>query len=989
MSMKSTIAALAFAALMPQVASAQMTSTLFSDDFSSGALDGWTVIDVNNDAKTWAVRSDRYSNNQPAAYAQYGMPSNDWLITPALQLTAGREYTLKMKYGHAGYSPEAITIAYGTAPTAEAMTTMLLEKTDVSAAFDTAPVEFEQTFTPEADGVYYIGVHSGGYDKYYLIIDDFSLEAAVNSAAPAAATVSVVSGERGALQADVTIVCPTKDMAGNDLAQPLTKVVLSRDGQTIKTWENDEITPTLTYTDKEGKQGLNTYTVQVYNAAGEGMTASAQAKLGVDIPADVLDAVVSDDEVDGTPALRISWSAVGEEGANGGYVDPAQVKYNIYDVVQSYYSTTIQLKGTTEAGVTTYDLATNPDEGEQRDINNLYAIDAENVAGQSQAYYVGGVRIIGEPYMLPYDETVALGKLNGKLYWNEKSTTTSAIHYTNSNDSFDDALNSGCLSWTPNDETDLYMLNTGKISLEGAVSPVVRFAAKSTPQTQGSVTVAVLPQGGELVKLATIDFSTVNEEGWQTAKADLSQFADSRYVIVKFIFEGVKGTAIYLDDIHVADELSDNLALSMQAPASTVAGSETLVNITVENTGSNEAAAYTVRLMADDEEVWSIDETETLASHAKKVYAATYVPSVFLTAEKIELKAVVEFEDDLDDDDNEAVATVELKAPTAPQAENLVAQNDNGSVALSWQQPSSLMMAITEDFESYRPNTVDGGETPSSTEKNLWGEWSAIDKDAAWTESYFSTKMPFDGYKYAFVLYNPELWNAAMLEALPALQPHSGSQYMMSTHNMVSWLTAPAQNNWLVSPELDGQAQEISFWARSYSEENAETYTVRYSTSGIEADSFTEVEGAAGSVPGEWTEVKVQLPEGTKRFAICQTTASNANIFMLDDVTYYANAGEIASYNIYVDGELVANVGADNLQYEVEGLAEGEHEFAVTVVYADGQQSQPVVATVMVATGIVTVSQQAAQAEMFNLKGQAVGGGYHGIVVSGGKKIVR
>ena len=318
-----------------------------------------------------------------------------------------------------------------------------------------------------------------------------------------------------------------------------------------------------------------------------------------------------------------------------------------------------------------------------------------------------------------------------------------------------------------------------------------------------------------------------------------------------------------------------------------------------------------------------------------------------------------------------------------------MAQNDNGSVALSWQQPSSLMMAITEDFESYRPNTVDGGETPSSTEKNLWGEWSVIDKDAAWTESYFSTKMPFDGYKYAFVLYNPELWNAAMLEALPALQPHSGSQYMMSTHNMVSWLTAPAQNNWLVSPELDGQAQEISFWVRSYSEENAETYTVRYSTSGIEADSFTEVEGAAGSVLGEWTEVKVQLPEGTKRFAICQTTASNANIFMFDDVTYYANAGEIASYNIYVDGELVANVGADNLQYEVEGLAEGEHEFAVTVVYADGQQSQPVVATVMVATGIVTVSQQAAQAEMFNLKGQAVGGGYHDIVVSGGKKIVR
>ncbi|MBQ9645961.1 MAG: choice-of-anchor J domain-containing protein [Prevotella sp.] len=989
MKLKSTITALAFAALMPQMASAQTTSVIFSDDFSSMSLDGWTVIDADNDGKGWSVKSDRYSNNQPAAHAQYGRPSNDWLITPALQLTAGREYTLKMKYGHAGYSPEIITIAYGTAPTAEAMTTMLLESSDVNTAFDTAPVEFEQTFTPEADGVYYIGVHSGGYDKYYLIVDDFSLEAAVNSAAPAAATVSVVAGERGALQADVTIVCPTKDISGNDLTQPLTKVVLSRDGQTIKTWENDEITATLNYTDTEAKQGANAYTVQVYNEAGEGMVASVMVNLGVDVPAGVLDAVVSDDEVDGMPALRINWSAVGEEGANGGYVDPAQVKYNIYDVVQSYYSTTIQLKGTTEPGVTTYDLGSNPDEGEQRDIYQLYAVDAENVAGLSEAYYVGGVRIVGEPYMLPYDETVALGKLSDKLYWSEKSTSTSAIHYTSSSESFDDALNSGCLSWTPNDETDLYMFNTGKISLEGAVNPVVRFAAKSTPGTQGSLSVAVLPQGGEMVRLATIDFSTISEEGWQTAKADLSQFADSRYVIVKFIFEGVKSTAIYLDDIHVADELSDNLTLSMQAPANAVVGSEMQVNITVENNGGNDASAYTVRLMADDEEVWSINETETLASHAKKVYTATYVPSIFLTAEKAELKAVVEYEDDLDDDDNEAVATVELKAPTAPKAEDLMAQNNDGTVALSWQQPSSLMMAITEDFESYRPNTVDGGESTTSAEKNLWGEWSTIDKDASWTESYFTTKMPFDGYKYAFVLYNPELWNAAMLEALPALQPHSGSQYMMSTHNASFWST-PAQNNWLVSPELDGQAQEISFWVRSYSETDAETYTVRYSTTDAEADSFTEVEGAAGSVLGEWTEVKVQLPEGTKRFAICQTTANNANIFMLDDVTYYSNAGEIASYNVYVDGELVANVGADELlQYEVEGLAEGDHEFAVTVVYADGMQSQPVVTTVMVTTGIVTASRQAAPTEMYNLKGQTVGAGYRGIVVSGGKKMVK
>ncbi|MBO5611498.1 MAG: choice-of-anchor J domain-containing protein [Prevotella sp.] len=993
--LKNVFAALGLTLLLPAAANAQQTSVVFSDDFSSGNISAWTVIDVNNDSKTWAYMDNRFANNQGAAGCLYGTPGDDWLITPALNLTAGREYTLRFKYGNAGYGPDKMTVAMGREATVEGMTTTLLAETDVNNEFASAAADYTKTVTVDEDGVYYIGIHSTGNDTFYLIIDDFAVETSVNTDAPAAPAIEAVAGEQGALKVDLTITCPTTNAAGGELTSPLTKVVLNRDGEMIKTWEGSDIAATLTYTDNDAKQGVNTYAVSAFNESGESPAATAQVKAGVDVPTPV-QAFITDDEVDGVPAMTAQWEAVSETGANGGYVNPQLVKYNIYDIVTDYYSTTTQLKATTEEGATSFNFGINPDEGEQKDIARLYAIAAENAAGQGDIYYIGGIRIIGEPYMLPFEETVAQGKNNGKLWWSEKSSDYSASWYTNSSETYNDEQNSGSISWTPTEETDLFALNTGKISLEGAVNPVVRFAVKSTPATASKVSVAISKQSGDDEVLATIDFTEETEEGWKTAKADLKDFLDSRYVIVKFIFEGVKGTTIYLDDIHVEDELSDNLALKMDAPASTIKGSETKVNITVENTGSNAAADYTVKLFADNEEVWSATESESLQSHSKKAYEATFVPTLFDEAESLELKAVVEWSDDLDEDDNEATATVELKEASAPQPENLQIEGENGGYTLTWNGPSDLLLSVTDDFESYKPNTVDAGENTSDEVKGLWGEWTTYDKDGAWTDAVFNTKLPFEGYKYAYVLFNPSLYNADLLAAVPALNPHSGNQYMMAVNNYSMWTSNP-QDNWLISPELTGIEQEISFWARSYSEEYPETYIVRYSTTDTQESSFAvvEAENAEGTLPAEWTEVKVTVPEGTKYFAICQSTpGDNAKIFMLDDVTYYTSAGEVVSYNIYLDGELIGNVPAgEDVDFSYlysESLSVDTHDFSVAAVYANGQQSQPVsVSVVITGIGNVESNHVSTDGKAYSISGQAVGKNYRGIIIVNGKKVVK
>ena len=113
-----------------------------------------------------------------------------------------------------------------------------------------------------------------------------------------------------------------------------------------------------------------------------------------------------------------------------------------------------------------------------------------------------------------------------------------------------------------------------------------------------------------------------------------------------------------------------------------------------------------------------------------------------------------------------------------------------------------------------------------------------------------------------------------------ALLPNSGDQYLICPS--VDW---PAENDdWLVSPRLDGRSQTISFYAKAASYDY-EWMRVYYSTTDTHPDSFIKIsDGDQVYVSDYWTQYSYELPEGAKYFAIqcCRRVV----FLLIDDVTY-------------------------------------------------------------------------------------------------------
>ena len=75
----------------------------------------------------------------------------------------------------------------------------------------------------------------------------------------------------------------------------------------------------------------------------------------------------------------MAWKAVGNTGANGGYVDTDKVWYRIYDVDQSNNDMVAELRDSVQG--TSYDIDYDTNAGEQKAIQ--FGLSASNSAGNS------------------------------------------------------------------------------------------------------------------------------------------------------------------------------------------------------------------------------------------------------------------------------------------------------------------------------------------------------------------------------------------------------------------------------------------------------------------------------------------------------------------------------------------------------------------------------------------------------------------------------
>lgn len=113
-------------------------------------ISDWTVIDVNSDG-AWQG-SDGAGVVLSMSYTQ---PQDDWIISPALSLSAGKSYIVSYTLNSTGgFEPETMEVALGTAATADAMTEIIANESfqgEISSYY---------RITPETAGNYYLGFHA-------------------------------------------------------------------------------------------------------------------------------------------------------------------------------------------------------------------------------------------------------------------------------------------------------------------------------------------------------------------------------------------------------------------------------------------------------------------------------------------------------------------------------------------------------------------------------------------------------------------------------------------------------------------------------------------------------------------------------------------------------------------------------------------------------------------------------------------------------------
>lgn len=956
-------------ATLPALAQGSALTVPFEEPFDTvTSVENYTFIDANNDGYKWI-----YSPTRKSLCTQSDWEDNahdDWVITPAISLTGGKTYKLTFDLASTaafiGYAKLAVTL--GTAATAEAQTTVLLADKQSPDGSESVEVDFHIAET----GTYYIGFHDitpqGGYN---MTVDNLRLDIGLDPSAPAAVSgLTVTPGARGALSATLSFTAPTLN-TGNTALSDITAFHIYRGDSLIATADAAAPGQAVTYTDNTvPTDSTYSYTVAAVNAAGEGVKASAKAFIGKDYPLPAKNIKV----IDNGTNLTISWDPATETGARGGYVDPSEVVYTIYDILDDGSG----MARDTVRGANSYVIPMQTNEGEQRYI--YYGLRAQNAQGYNDIFPTPWV-VIGKPSTLPFEESFK-GRTQRQYWWRQ---STGMYSFSTTGESADG--DGGCVyyrGWAGSEES---WLNTAKISLAGAKRPTLMLNYRSDAYMPMVLYVDILKANGEKDSLLIADLNDNDMEDWQTFKADLSAYASEPFIVVKFhALSQDSYTEVYLDNISITDLPQTDLALTINSVDDHISrGESKQLVLRVTNKGADDISLAHLAVAADDDIIYDQDITTTIPSYGWRNIKVPYTANILGEDSTLALSAVVTTDGDENDANNSVVASLDIFDSQATPVDNLQGSMQDTKVSLSWEMPDEVQTESTYDFESDEPWSYS------------FGSWKTIDGDNGVAPMLWSGyTYPSMGDQFAYTVFNPADVYEGM-EYDDNYAAHSGSQYAVATQSVNAGDGSLAdQDNWLISPALSGKAQTIRFYAantlRPSGTSTPERFEVLTSTTDNSQSSFSAVGETRSVDGGKWTLFEVEVPDSTRYFAIHHvSTADEAYIFRLDDFTYLTSGGTVSKFNIYQDGTLLKQSSTPYATLDSDGQA---HTYSVTALYANGCESAPRSVTVAT-TGISTVKQIAVKnGFIYNVKGQLVrrDGNTHGlpagIYIINGKKIV-
>ena len=894
----------------------------FNDEVAAKTM---TVIDANEDDETWQFFGDCFI----CGVSQEGLDDDDWLVTPAFNLSKDSVYQVSMDVkAEEGYSE---TVAVGQKAEAASLTQTVLTPTKVdNVNYRT----LSAVFAPKHDGACHIGVHALSLyaEGSYLYLDNLKVKCIGSVKCPGAVTEAKAEpvGASTDRKVAISFKAPVVNMGGEALTANLKHITVKRltDNKVVEKFSNIIPGDICQMTDTPSVDGTVSYEITAENAVGKGETVTVSTYVGLDQPGAVENLKISSTD-DGQ--VTASWDAP-SKGKHGGLIDKASLKYNIANVDGS------SLKSTTVSEPSFSEQMTM--KGDEQRLA-WYVITPRTQQGKGIAASTDTV-FVGKPYAVPYAESFAKRSMQRGPWYGSMSALAewNIMQYGTYADAAD--LDNGFIAFSTVTTGASSDFIGPKITLKDTHNPRLSFYVWNMKRSIHHLRVALRTPDGKLHQLDDIlpnDFDGEDNDGrWLKYSYSLSDLRSYEYV--QLIFTGVGGNTedltsivpLYVDQINVDDPLSFNLMMGdVSAMIDKVSvGDDVTVFANISNTGDRDAADFDICLYRGETLVGKTHVDELAAGQNTDVELKD-APNSDAALSSL-YHAEIAWDSDEEASDNVSKNVVVTVLPGRPFVKDAKAEaaDDMQSVAISWSEPEGISNGaeaedVVEDFESYVPFTI-----------SHFGEWTLMDNDGASTLGIQDGSGDFVQYDNVEAPMAFQVFNPSAVSLSPLYFPtHSGKQVAAA----FSAGRYTANDDWLISPEVDG-AQTITFWACSPNNNyygTQEEMEVLCSVEGKSIGSFKKV-GSTITVPGQWTQYSADLPEGARYFAL-RCTSKDQYILFVDDIKYRkAGTGlKLLGYNVYRDGMRLNASPITATKYTDNRSVDTDVTYSVKAVYNTGE----------------------------------------------------
>lgn len=901
------------------------------DEFDDELLFGqYPTIDINQDNNTWWIDASKGR----AVYSSSDIDAADYLCVGPFELTAGAKYNFSMLAGGHGVS-ECVGVYVGT----DAGDSGSFDREIVAPVYvqpSSGDTQLTGSFVADESGLFYFAIAAlSPASRQNLYVYNIRITEAGTNVPAAVTDLKAVPAENG-----MTVSCtlPAKTLGGDNAA--VTSVIISRDNNRVA-----EVTSGIadgeafSWTDTETvADGLHHYIVSAVNASGTGEEASCTAWWGEDRPGRPVNMRVYEDLE--TPGLmHVIWEAPAF-GVHGGKYNAANV-----DWVVDWLALGSAGSGLVHNGSKCqFDLQLSSEAAAEQNLIafSVYGINYVGTSDRDGKLTKSG--FFGPATNLPLRESWADFRYNG--IWSGEAIVDDGELF----ESYWDLSSGMGFAPKPFNDNCMYALTTTvdgggyrtrspRLTINDEENPTLVFYHYYNSMTKDFV-VEIAVDDKPFEVLRNIDITADGAGKWQRIEIPLSDYRNAKYFQLGFTGHALKASAEFcaIDNLSVIDlKARDLTVMSVAAPSKCNVNDDIMIEASIRNSGSEEVNgdSYKVCLLKNGVPVME-NSGENIGPDEDRMLTFFDAPTVAdpeTTVYNIEI--IYEADENLSDNLGKEV-DVRVVPTDLPTVSDLTGNAYKG-VTLTWSMPSEsevLPDPDVETFESYEAFTISD-----------LGEWKLYDGDGYNTviiqTSLGVLDYPNIGKPMAWQVINP--YDAGILSS--AWTPRSGENMLVSFQASANNGRDVQSNDWLISPELFGGAQRISFYACTAMKSYApEIIDIMYSTSGTDIADFKPLAENV-EVPynaAEWTEMSFNLPEGARHFAIVHKSV-NMFALMIDDVRFIP-AGRamtqltLEGYNVYRNGmkineELVKDTNYSDLTAE-DGK---EYAYRVSVVWDKGE----------------------------------------------------